>query len=236
MRYRKRVCEEGRILLKKISQYIAFIYFLSLSSAGVASDTDLVQTFANMLAGEFESRNQMEEDLAAGVPDNVRHYLVNRSFQLVEAPETGGTLMVGTTEYHFGRWIFDFNEFLVWTLTPGSDGKSVLMSPKRFRDQGKRLPFARRADRLGGFTPEDLEAARGGASCDLVWTKSDNGFVGESLPCSALSTTKGEVLDWDWRLELTRDALWIEFNGRDETGTVLDGTEGMTPYRLDRLK
>lgn len=199
-----------------------------------AQEKSVLDEFVTLLAGEFESRQQMEEDLAAGLADGKRHYWVNRTFEQVEAPDVGTHVLVGTTEYNFNRWIFDFNEFLVWTLE-ADGGAKVIMKPRRFKGQAKKLPFARQAWKLAGFVPSDLEPARGGAACTLVWTRTHEGFTGESEPCRVMSTTKGKMLDWEWRFKLTPLALFVEFNGRDETGTSLDGTEGMTPYRLDRV-
>ncbi len=216
--------------------YVLPVFFALLASGeSFASNRGVVEELAGLLAGEFESRDQMAKDLANGVPEDQRHYWVNRSFQKVDAPKVGETILIGSTEYNFRKWVFDFNEFIVWTLTPGEAVDTVLMSPRRFKDQEKRVPFAREAWKLAGFAPEDLEAARGGASCEIVWKRSENGFIGKSEPCRVMSTTKGKILDWEWQLELTDRALWVEFNGRDETGASLDGTEKLGRYRLDRM-
>lgn len=199
-----------------------------------ANDNEMLDRFVSVLVGEFESRKQMEEDLAAGVADDKRHYWVNRTFQRVEAPEIGSHVLVGTTEYNAGRWMFDFNEFLVWDFKL-VDGQ-IIMTPHRFIEQDRKLPFAREAWKLAGIKMKDLEEAKGGASCPLIWSETESGFEGRSAgECKVLSTLRKKILDWQWRYELTRESLFVEFNGRDETGKSLDGTEGMSPYRLDRV-
>lgn len=213
----------------------AFIVIFGCMSPSQANDQETLDQFIDMLTGEFESRQQMEDDLAAGVPDDKRHYWVNRTFQRVEAPEVGSHVLVGTTEYNAGRWMFDFNEFLVWDFRLDND--QIIMTPHRFKDQDRKLPFAREAWKLAGIKMEDLEAAKGGASCPLVWTTIDDGYQGVSAgECKVMSTLRKKILDWQWQYKLTQQALFVEFNGRDETGASLDGTEGMTPYRLDRLQ
>lgn len=214
---------------------ICFIAVFGWFSPVQANDQQSLDQFIALLTGEFESRQQMEEDLAAGVPDDKRHYWVNRTFQRVEAPEVGSHVLVGTTEYNAGRWMFDFNEFLVWGFV--IDGDQIVMTPHRFREQERKLPFAREAWKLAGIKMEDLEAAKGGASCPLVWTAIEGGFEGKSAgECKVMSTLRKKILDWQWRYKLTEQSLFVEFNGRDATGTSLDGTEGMLPYRLDRVE
>lgn len=212
---------------------ISFTIIFSYVTPVHAADNQLLDQLTTLLSGEFESRQQMEEDLAAGVPDDKRHYWVNRTFQRVEAPEIGSHVLVGTTEYNAGRWMFDFNEFLVWNFEV--DGEQILMTPHRFKEQERKLPFAREAWKLAGIKKQDLIAAKGGASCPLVWSVIDDGYAGKSAgECKVMSTVRKKILDWQWRYKLTEKSLYVEFNGRDENGISLDGTEGMTPYRLDR--
>ncbi|MBO6505690.1 MAG: hypothetical protein JJ850_07750 [Kordiimonadaceae bacterium] len=213
---------------------ISIICLLGWFAPAQAADHQILDHFITMLTGEFESRQQMEEDLAAGVPDDKRHYWVNRTFQRVEAPEIGSHVLVGTTEYNAGRWMFDFNEFLVWNFEV--DGEQIIMTPRRFKEQERKLPFAREAWKLAGIKTEHLEAAKGGASCPLVWIEVEGGFEGKSAgECKVMSTLRKKILDWQWGYKLTKQSLFVEFNGRDETGASLDGTEGMAPYRLDRI-
>lgn len=213
----------------------SLFFAVVLASSVSAQNKTALEELAGMLSGEFESRQQMQEDLDAGLADGKRHYWVNRTFQQVEAPEVGSHVFVATTEYNFNRWIFDFNEFYVWTLEVADNPEQIVMTPRRFKEQEKKLPFAREAWKLAGFGPDDLEAARGGGACTIVWMRTAEGFMGESEPCSVMSTTKGKMLDWEWRFDLMPQALFVEFNGRDETGASLDGTDGMAPYRLDRV-
>lgn len=201
-----------------------------------AEDT-IVEEFIALAEGIYDSRQQMEEDLAAGVEENKRHFRVVRSFARLDAPKVGANVLLSTVEYNTAnRWIFDVNEFLVWTLTISQGGNSFRMAPRAFKKQEQRLPYASQPQKLSGISPAALKPAIGGSSCVLEWTRSENGFVGESEPCSVMSTTKGVVLSWNWSMRLTEKAFWVEFNGRDETGASLDGTEGMTPYRLDRTE
>lgn len=203
----------------------------SLSAEG--ETVSLEHELAGLLAGEYDSQIQMQEDRAAGVDDASMHLRVNRRFSLVNAPDVGEIVMVGTTAYHFGDWVFDQNEFMVWTLT-AVDEKTVVMSPRRFKEQEKRLPFAADAGKLSGFAPDDLESAIGGAACDIVWKRQGNGFIGSSRPCSVYSTTKDQMLEWEWHFQLNQEALWISFAGRDSAGNTLDSTPSGLPYRLDR--
>ena len=214
----------------------AGLLFGSLVGTVQAKD-DIVSEFMGLATGKYDSREQMNEDIANDIPEGQRHFRVVRSFAQLDAPKVGQAVMLSTVEYHVSnRWIFDLNEFLVWTLTPSEDDKSFRMQPLAFKKREQRLPYATQPDKLSGFGPAALQPAAGGSNCVLVWTRSDNGFVARSEPCSVMSTTKGVMLNWDWKMQLTEDALWIEFNGRDETGASLDGTDGMTPYRLDRIE
>lgn len=196
----------------------------------------LPHQLAQMLVGEFDSVRQMEDDKANNVPKEMAHGRINRSFVITDAPAVGDPVVVSTTAYAGNPWHFDSGEFLVWTLTEQTieDGPAVVMAPRRFKEQERRMPFARDGEKLGGFTDDDLETAVSGANCVLVWTPNENGFSGRSQPCYVMSTTKNVMLNWVWSYELTEDALWISYEGIDENGEVLDGTPKGSPYRLDR--
>ncbi len=134
-----------------------------------------------MLVGEYDSQRQMQEDKANNVPREMAHARVNRTFVSTEAPAVGDIVLVGTTAYAADPWIFDRGEFMVWTFTENTEENSVVMSPRRFKDLDRRIPFARDGEKLGGFTPDDLEAAVSGANCEIVWTASNDGFSGRRI-------------------------------------------------------
>ncbi|MEP3224719.1 MAG: VOC family protein [Parasphingorhabdus sp.] len=200
-----------------------------------ASGKPLIAELADMLEGEFDSRLQMEEDKANNVSKEKSHAWVNRSFVRINAPEFDSPVLVGSTLYRADPWIFDENEFLVWTFTSVQNGNAVLATPRRFKEQHKRLPFARDANRLAGFSAEDLEPARSGAACPITWTKTETGFYGKSTDCRTMSTVHKKLLNWEWRYQLRSDALSIEFFGTDDSGKTLDGTPDNIPYRLNAL-
>ena len=190
--------------------------------------TDLV----TLLVGEYDSRRQQAEDLDNDVPEDQRHAWVDRTFALVDAPAVGNPVMITTTSYNIPPWYFDNAEFMVWTFSVHDD--TVVMSPRRFKDFDRRLPYASDPEKLAGFTDDDLEAAVGGAACDIVWRRTDDGFSGRSEPCRVMSVTKNKMMSWRWEFELGEDALRIAFTGTDDDGAVLDCTPVGKPYRLDR--
>lgn len=205
-------------------------------SAGSVAAQSASADLARLLVGEYDSQRQMQEDQANNVPKEMSHARINRTFVSTDAPDVSDIVLVGTTAYAANPWIFDHGEFIVWTFTEGEDGNSTVMAPRRFKDLDRRIPFARDGEKLGGFTPDDLEGAVSGAACEIVWTRNGDGFSGRSKPCYVMSTTKKKMLDWQWTFELSDDALWISFAGVDENGDVLDGTPEGSPYRLDRVK
>lgn len=213
-----------------------FTFAVAPRDALAEQTLSLSHRLAHMLVGEYDSVRQMQEDKENNVPKDMSHARINRSFVITDAPAVGDPVVVSTTAYAGNPWHFDSGEFLVWTLTDETteDVKSVVMSPRRFKDQERRMPFARDGEKLGGFTDDDLETAVSGANCVLVWTPSEDGFSGRSQPCYVMSTTKNKMLNWVWQYELIDDALWISFAGIDENGNVLDGTPKDSPYRLDR--
>lgn len=220
---------------------LALLFTVAPRDATLAAEADtsasLSHQLAQMLVGEYDSVRQMQEDKANGVPKDMAHARINRSYVITDAPAVGDPVVVSTTAYAGNPWHFDSGEFLVWTLTEETTNNStaVVMSPRRFKDQARRMPFARDGEKLGGFTDDDLETAVSGANCVLVWTPNGDGFSGRSQPCYVMSTTKNKMLNWVWSYELTPEALWISFEGLDENGDVLDGTPKDSPYRLDRL-
>lgn len=194
----------------------------------------MVEALVRLLDGEFDSAAQKREDDANQVPQEQAHGWVNRRFVTTRAPAVGVPVLIGTTAYN-APWVMDSNEFLVWTFSKDDDG-GVLMSPARFKDWERLMPFSRDGGKLSGFTAEDLEPAISGASCKIVWTVADYGYLGRTKPCFVMSTTQNKMLNWVWEYKLTSDALWISFSGIDENGVVLDGTPEGRPYRLDRVR
>lgn len=208
-----------------------------IATSGAASEKSMIEEIVFLLNGEFDSRNQKAEDEAKGVPEKDKHFHVNRTFLLTDAPTVGAFVMVGTTAYNAPPWIFDQYEFLVWTFAQDTDRNHVTMTPYRFKEQEKRTPFSRSAEKLAGFTMADLEPARGASKCVITWTRAGNGgFSGHSAPrCEALHTPTNKMGEWRWRYALREDALWVEFSGIDVTGAVLEQTPPGKPYRLDRI-
>lgn len=209
---------------------------IAVMPAAAAADSLLLDRFVGLLVGEYDSRLQQEQDIRNDVPAAAAHGRVNRTFARVEAPEVGTHVVVTTTSYGGELWHFDEYEFMVWTVTLADDVSSVVMSPQRFSDLSKRIPFAFAPERLAGFGPEDLEPARGGAACNIRWAVTTDGFAGRSDPCRVMSVTKNKMLTWSWQFHLSDDALEIAFSGSDDTGAVLDGSPAGSPYRLDRVE
>lgn len=195
--------------------------------------------FADLMSGEFDSIKQAETDKTSDRPEDQKHGRVYRTFIQVDAPAVGETILVGTTKYNGfdGKpWYFDKTEFLVWTITPIDDGRRLIMSPRRFKDLEERIPDVRNAEKLVGFFPEDLEPAISGAACDIIWTPTDTGFLGRNEPCAVMSTTQNKKLWWHWRYRLEADALWVEFEGKNDDGVVEYATPSGRPYRLERIR
>lgn len=200
-----------------------------------AADPIDADAFVTLLVGEYDSRRQQLEDERAAVPKEEAHMRVNRRFSRVNAPAVGDTVLVTNTIYgtDSGGWSYDELEFMVWTVTPAENGSALLMSPRRFKDMENRLPFAYAPEKLGGFTDDDLEAAIGGAACEILWTKSNTGYSGRTKPCRVMSETQNKMFDWTWTFELDAQGLWITFEGTD--GKTRYGTPIGKPYRLDRI-
>lgn len=213
--------------------------FLLIGNASWAesnSPSASVDRLTQMLVGEFDSSRQSRADKLAGVPPTQFHGWVNRNFIVVEAPEVSDyPVLVGSTRYLGFNWYFDKTEFLVWTFAPSADGKSIVMSPRRFKALDAKIPFATNAEKLSGFTPDDLEQAISGAACDVIWTPTNDGFRGESAPCQVMSTTTGVNLNWKWQYSLNDRELWVAFEGIDDSGNRRSGTPINSPFRLDRL-
>lgn len=204
--------------------------------AAASPDSLLLDRFVGMLSGEFDSRLQQEQDIRDNVPKDSAHGRVFRTFAKVEAPSVGTHVIVTTTSYGGAQWHFDEYEFMVWNVTVDSQSASIVMSPRRFKDLDKRVPFAFAPEKLGGFGPQDLEPAKGGAACDIRWKAAADQFEGRSDPCRVMSVTKNKMLTWSWQFLLDTDGLEIAFSGSDDAGTVLDGSPEGNPYRLDRVR
>ncbi len=216
---------------------LSFLGPLSLAADNPANAPTAanLQYFKRLLVGEFDSGRQAQTDKENGVDEKNAHGWVNRFFMEVSASAVAEHVLVGSTRYGGEEWLFDKDEFLVWILRADPDFNGILMSPRRFKKHREYSEFARDPLKLSDFSSDELEGAVGGASCDILWRPSKDGFSGQSKPCYVMSTTKHKMLNWVWNYELSKDALWISFTRRDENGENSYSTPENSPYRLDRL-
>lgn len=226
--------------MMRLSVLSAFLALLVSSGAAFAQEQDRIAdaeigALVGLLEGEFDSKPQMMEDLASGVPTEQRHYRINRSFLTATSEDIEGPIVVGTTIYAGQNWHFDQNEFLVWTFEKDTESGEVVAKPRRFVDQVKKLPFSRDMERLGPISSAELEDAIGGSACPIRWIRDGDSFLGKVRHCEVKSAVHKVILDWEWDYLLTREALFISFAGKNAAGEILDGTPVGAPYRLDRV-
>lgn len=102
-----------------------------------------------------------------------------------------------------------------------------LNEPARWRD-GHLNP-----DLFKSLLPQDVKALSG---CDLVWKKTDTGFVGanDAARCRSTSRATGETLRVESALKLDTDGLAILDRQFDATGRVVIGLQPDPWYRFQR--
>ncbi|MFP2995381.1 hypothetical protein ABN763_05705 [Spongiivirga sp. MCCC 1A20706] len=198
-----------------------------------------IEKLLTMFSGEFDSIDQMRADQKEdSIPEDDKHGRVNRIFVRVNAPKVGKYILVGSTRYngHDDKpWYFDKTEFLVWIFEEDTNGKTITMRPKKFKDIESKIPHVRDSVKLSGFGPEDLEDGKSGAICHIVWTPTETGFSGRNKPCKVFSTTTQQLLNFKWEYELDEGGMFAEVNGLDDDGKIIYSTPGIAPYRLKRV-
>lgn len=188
------------------------------------------------LPGEFDSLAHKQEDEAKGLPEELVHGWVNRSFTPIYAPEIGEHVMVATVRYNGADGMFDRGEFQVWTLSANEYG-SVTMAPQGFRDIDAFLPISRDAAALSRLRPADLKPGEGAAGCPIIWNMEDGVLNGATDPatCVNMSSTMGIPLGWEWTYSLKGNELWLNYAGYNEAGEIVNGRADQLPWRLDRV-
>lgn len=210
-------------------------YQAKTQAAATPQQSAMIEDLIAILEGEFDSRQQQLEDESRALPKKERHAWVNRAYLRVHAPAVGKHVMVVSSRYGPPPWYYAKTEFFALTFEYVNDGAAILMTSWQFKDQETRMPFARDAIALGAFQMDHLEKAPGGGACPIVWTKTEYGFSGRNRPCNAYLTQAKKNVEWIWMVELSDDALEVQFLGTDETGAVLDSPPNRIPYRLDRI-
>lgn len=215
---------------------LALLAALLPGPAAASDERAAMSALLDLLPGTFDSLAQKEEDEAEGLTGEMVHGWVNRAFTPVYAPDIGIHVLVAAVSYNGPDGIFDKGEFQVWTLAPNADG-SVTMSPRGFKDIEAFIPISRDAAALSRLTPDDLVPPKGAAGCPITWRLEDGVLKGSTDPatCVNMSSTLGIPLAWEWRYEVTPDAMWITYAGRNEAGEIANGREDQVPWRLDRV-
>lgn len=213
---------------------------LALSGPSWAATADLDQTLADLLTqlpGIYDSEAHKLEDEAKGLPKELVHGWVNRSFTVVDAPDVGKHVVVMTVRYNGADGMWDNGEFQTWTVTVDEPRGMVRMDPHRFKDPEHYKPIARDADAMAGMTKDELLPPEGAAGCPIYWTKEDGTLQGATDPktCVNMSSTMGIPLGWEWSYVLGDDALWLNYAGYNKAGEIVNGRADQLPYRLDRV-
>ncbi len=206
------------------------------AGAADAGSRILIDELIQTLPGEYDSGSQLRAEEVAGVPKDLRHGRVYRSFTRIDAPEVGQYVVVNNVRYGGPEGSFDAAEFQAWILKPTESGNAVSVSPMRFRDPDRYMHAPGKASTYEGLAPSDLAPPEGSAACDIEWRRVDGGLLGttEADPCVHMSYTMNVPLAWAWRYFLAEDAFWITFAGRNDAGEIVNGRSDQLPWRLAR--
>lgn len=223
-------------MMRPWSSLLAALVIVTTTHAAAADSRATLSALLDQLPGEFDSLAHKQEDEAKGLPEELVHGWVNRSFTPVYAPEIGSHVIVATVRYNGADGMFDRGEFQVWTLSPNADG-TVTMAPRGFKDIDAFLPISRDAAALSSLRPDDLKPGEGAAGCPVIWELNDGVLQGATDPatCVNMSSTMGIPLGWEWSYTLKDGSLWLNYAGYDENGEIVNGRADQLPWRLDRV-
>lgn len=220
---------------------IAYVLSLFVSSAAFAATSNQTQTLNALLTqlpGVYDSEAHKLEDEAKGLPKELVHGWVNRSFTLIDAPDVGEHVMVMTVRYNGPDGSWDDAEFQTWTVHLDEERDMVRMDPHRFKDPERYKPISRDAAAMAGMTKDELLPPEGAAGCPIYWTMADGKLTGSTDPkeCINMSYMMKMELGWEWSYVMEEDALWLNYAGYNEAGELVNGRQDQLPWRLDRME
>lgn len=218
--------------------FALFVFALSHPAAAATQGLDqTLQDLLSQLPGVYDSEAHKLEDEAKGLPKELVHGWVNRSFTVIDAPDVGEHVVVMTVRYNGADGMWDNGEFQTWTVHVDEDRGMVRMDPHRFKDPEHYKPISRDAAAMAGMTKDELLPPEGAAGCPIYWTVDNGTFTGVTDPkeCVNMSSTMGIPLGWEWSYVLDDAALWMNYAGYNEAGEIVNGRADQLPYRLDRV-
>lgn len=220
---------------------IVALFVLAVSAPAASAPQDLEQTLKELLIqlpGVYDSEAHKLEDEAKGVPKELVHGWVNRSFTTIDAPDVGEHVMVMTVRYNGPDGSWDDAEFQTWTVHLDEESGMVRMDPHRFKDPEHYKPISRDAAAMAGMTKDELLPPEGAAGCPIYWTTEDGKLTGSTDPkeCINMSYLMNMELGWEWSYTLKEDALWLNYAGYNEAGEIVNGRADQLPWRLDRVE
>jgi hypothetical protein len=199
---------------------------------------DLLEGLAAALPGRYDSHTQKLAEDAVGTRAEDVHGRVYRSITPIDAPAISEHVFVNTVVYGGPDGSFDDAEFQVWILDIDHDRHAVVITPMKFSEPDRFKATAENAESFAGLAPSDLRPSDGSVACEIIWRAAGDDYLGISgeAPCVSMSYTMNKPLAWEWRYYLDRDALWITYAGRDDSGDIVNGRPDQLPWRLERIR
>lgn len=213
-----------------------FVFAAPVRAESEAENQRILDAVANWVHGRYDNAEQVERDIASGVPETQQHRLMHQVFAPVDVPFLDGVVV-------YQQSSIDGSEDPDWIIRRGllhffvspETGK-VHQRELSFKEEEKFVNVHRTPSQLDGLTLEDLTWR---TNCDfkLSWESGGNAVSGpmDFGPCRMENPGSGEDMIADDKIRITPDEYWFLGRYVDRDGNIVWGTESDEMNQLNRV-
>jgi hypothetical protein len=215
-----------------IRRYAAIIGAVVVLSAPVRAEvTDDVGRLLALMAGTYDSAEQVTQETARGVPEKERHARRHVTYARIEAPQIGPAVLFRQERNGGPQGEIVARGLAVFT--PDQDAKGIRMWLRNIVDVDQATDLHLKPQMWGQV---QFDPAYGG-KCPFHWRPDGVGFVGTLLGGGCkITSNSGKPMSFDARWTLSSSELTIFDNTYDGDGKLMMGRMDKAPTVYLRVK
>ena len=220
-----------------------FVGFLAAATPMSGQAHESPATLENQLAlflewfpGRYDSAQQVEQESAAGIPQDQRNYRRHSIFRRVDLPQFGDITFYAEQR----RWLEgappegEVYRQRVYVISLDEEEQAIRLTVHVPKNQSALLGAYRDPSLLDGLT---LQVTTVWEGCDLFWRWQGDRFRGDIKPgaCTFHSPAYGQEIVLEEYLVLAKDEMHFADRGLSLDGEYLFGMRGETPNISERV-
>ncbi|MFN2098970.1 chromophore lyase CpcT/CpeT [Altererythrobacter sp. MF3-039] len=195
-----------------------------------------LELFLEWFPGRYDSAAQVENEVAAGVPDEDRNYRRYSIFRQVDLPHFDEITFYAEQR----RWLEgaspegEVYRQRIYVIAIDESEQAIRLTVHVPADQQSLLGAYRDVSLLADISPDDTTVWEG---CDLFWRWHGDRFRGDIKPgaCTFDSPAYGQEIVLEEYLVLARDEMHFADHGLSLDGEYLFGMRGEAPNISERI-